>query len=483
MLFREIKLSNFKGIDEEVSIPLAPITLLFGGNSVGKSTVLQSLLYLYELLVNKDTDPITSVKQGRHCLLNGFENLVHKKDLTREVSIEVKLDISDVILNSYLTESDEQYIESSLDQRDSFVLNEPSVDCVSLRFVIAHNQTEPFLKSLFIKINGEIFSELKQEANSPNIWMFVEPESVELLDEIYGDSSISNIIIEGIGGRSFVNLTGSKSLLDIFDSSLSVANNNWNTSELFSANPRVGKIIGEAILSQLICEPINLLRKELSKLCHIGPIRTTPVRGYAPSKIPQDWYSGLAGWDHFAYSSQQAKDRVNDCFGSAGFNTKYSFKVDGKYNNISVYDHSLNIENEPSELGIGISQVFPFVVAACDRKTKLLSIEQPELHIHPGWQLTVGDILIKAMKDSSDRMFLVETHSEELMLRLLSRVRWDESEEKFDSSLVISPEDLSVVCVYQNEGKPYYQRQHVTLDGDFELDWPEGFFEERYGEV
>ncbi|HIF9332051.1 TPA: AAA family ATPase [Photobacterium damselae] len=483
MIFKEISLSNFKGIEKEVSIPLAPITLLFGGNSAGKSTVLQSFLYLYELLVNKNVDPTGSVKQGKNCLLNGFNNLIYKKDLSREMSIRLKLDVSEIILNTYLSESDEQYIESSLAQTDSFILNEPSIDDISIRFVIAHNGKEPFLKSLFIEINDEPLFELRQEENSPNIWMFIEQEYISSLDSIYGDSSISNIILEGVGGKTFVTLTGFKSLIDVLTSSIKVANNDWSTSELYSSNPRVGKIIGEAILSQLICDPINILKKEICKLCHIGPIRKTPIRGYAPNNTPQDWYSGLAGWDRFAYSDDELKNRVNYFFGSSGFNTKYSFKVDGKYSNISVYDNSLDIENEPSELGIGISQVFPFVVAACDSKTKLLSIEQPELHIHPGWQLAISDLLIKAMKDSSDRMFLIETHSEELMLRLLSRVRWNESDERFDSNLVISPESLSVICVYQHEGNPYYQRQHVTLDGDFELDWPEGFFEERYGEV
>lgn len=103
--------------------------------------------------------------------------------------------------------------------------------------------------------------------------------------------------------------------------------------------------------------------------------------------------------------------------------------------------------------------------------------------MHPAWQLVLSDLLIKAIKESPKRFFLIETHSEHMMLRLLNRVRLQMGEAGFDENLVIDPEEINVVCVYPHEGKPYYQQQKITPSGDFELDWPEGFFEERYGEV
>jgi predicted ATPase len=38
-------MENFKGISEPVRVELKPITLLFGANSVGKSTIVQVLHY------------------------------------------------------------------------------------------------------------------------------------------------------------------------------------------------------------------------------------------------------------------------------------------------------------------------------------------------------------------------------------------------------------------------------------------------------
>lgn len=56
MPITKITIENFKGIGERVEIPLRPITLLFGANSAGKSTILQALLYLRELLERQNTD-------------------------------------------------------------------------------------------------------------------------------------------------------------------------------------------------------------------------------------------------------------------------------------------------------------------------------------------------------------------------------------------------------------------------------------------
>ncbi len=48
MPITSITIENFKGIGDAVTIPIRPITLLFGKNSSGKSTVLQALRYMHE---------------------------------------------------------------------------------------------------------------------------------------------------------------------------------------------------------------------------------------------------------------------------------------------------------------------------------------------------------------------------------------------------------------------------------------------------
>ena len=54
MAITSITIENFKGIGDAVTIPIRPITLLFGKNSAGKSTVLQALRYLRQICKCKD---------------------------------------------------------------------------------------------------------------------------------------------------------------------------------------------------------------------------------------------------------------------------------------------------------------------------------------------------------------------------------------------------------------------------------------------
>ena len=57
-MITDLWIENFKGIGKRQHIPLRPITLLFGANSTGKSTVLHALVYLNEILNNQRLDPI-----------------------------------------------------------------------------------------------------------------------------------------------------------------------------------------------------------------------------------------------------------------------------------------------------------------------------------------------------------------------------------------------------------------------------------------
>lgn len=45
-MLTSLEIENFKGIAARQRIEFAPLTLLFGANSAGKSTILQALVYL-----------------------------------------------------------------------------------------------------------------------------------------------------------------------------------------------------------------------------------------------------------------------------------------------------------------------------------------------------------------------------------------------------------------------------------------------------
>lgn len=82
-----IAIENFKGTREQVKLDFRPITLLFGANSSGKSSVLQTLHYARGIFERRNLDPDTTLHGGQHVNFDGFANLVHQHDLKREVKL------------------------------------------------------------------------------------------------------------------------------------------------------------------------------------------------------------------------------------------------------------------------------------------------------------------------------------------------------------------------------------------------------------
>jgi AAA15 family ATPase/GTPase len=66
MRLARIEIENFKGIGSPQAIDLRPITLLFGPNSAGKSTILQALHYLREILERGNVDPDLDLRPFAH---------------------------------------------------------------------------------------------------------------------------------------------------------------------------------------------------------------------------------------------------------------------------------------------------------------------------------------------------------------------------------------------------------------------------------
>jgi predicted ATPase len=101
-----------------------------------------------------------------------------------------------------------------------------------------------------------------------------------------------------------------------------------------------------------------------------------------------------------------------------------------------------------------------------------LLIEQPEIHLHPKAQATLGDLLMEVVK-AGDRQVIVETHSEHLLARIQRRI----AEQKFSHEQV---------AIYYFEPTPSGTKIHrLELDeyGQLVEPIPEGFFEEGLEEA
>lgn len=135
------------------------------------------------------------------------------------------------------------------------------------------------------------------------------------------------------------------------------------------------------------------------------------------------------------------------------------------------------------DVGFGISQVLPVLTLAYANQAELIAIEQPEIHLHPALQAELGDVFIESALGERKNTFVLETHSEHLILRMLRRIRETAGGELPAHVHPIRPEDIQIIYVQpQSTGSRFVSRA-INSDGEFVEPWPEGFFDERGAEL
>lgn len=87
-----LHLGNFKAFGATQKIPLKPITLVFGANSAGKSSLIHSLCLAHEAMRTGDLDVFRTQIGGESVDLGGFRQYVHRRETQRRVEWGVELD-------------------------------------------------------------------------------------------------------------------------------------------------------------------------------------------------------------------------------------------------------------------------------------------------------------------------------------------------------------------------------------------------------
>ncbi|MFN9877645.1 MAG: AAA family ATPase, partial [Planctomycetota bacterium] len=91
-MLKAIELENFKAFGERNRIEFAPITLIFGENSAGKSSILQALNLLKQTRQSRDHGALLLPRtEGGIVELGGFQELLFDHDLRRELSIRIDM--------------------------------------------------------------------------------------------------------------------------------------------------------------------------------------------------------------------------------------------------------------------------------------------------------------------------------------------------------------------------------------------------------
>jgi predicted ATPase len=139
---------------------------------------------------------------------------------------------------------------------------------------------------------------------------------------------------------------------------------------------------------------------------------------------------------------------------------------------LSKEDISINLV----DVGQGMNQALPLVVRAniTDRPESIIVLEQPELHLHPAAHGDLAELFAKSAKQN-DQTFIIETHSENILLRLRKLI--------IENDFGFTKDDLVIYWIEDAPTKGKEIRE-ITVDEEGVLtDWPEGVFNESLNEI
>ena len=124
------------------------------------------------------------------------------------------------------------------------------------------------------------------------------------------------------------------------------------------------------------------------------------------------------------------------------------------------------------DVGVGVSQVIPVVVAALFAQPgHIVIVEEPESHLHPLAQAKLAE-LFAAISTARGVQFIVETHSEHLFRRMQTLIARQE----------IKPGQAAMYFV-ERDG-PTAKRRALTIDDYGRVtNWPDQFFGDALGET
>lgn len=233
----------------------------------------------------------------------------------------------------------------------------------------------------------------------------------------------------------------------------------------------------QATLTDVQWQAISRLRDQASQMeagmTHLGPLRATIKRLYESEQEINLGFDGLGASNQLA-KNPQLLDKVSAWYKEHMDGWRLTVEPSGiAFScNLSRGNASINLANA----GQGMQQVLPIVVQQLARQQEqeghfIDLIEQPELHLHTAAQAPLGDLFLETAKLGQGQV-IVETHSENILLRIRRRIA--------------EGADPNLVAVYWVEDHPegHSTIRRINIDQTGQLDWwRAGVFSEGYEEV
>lgn len=377
------RVQNIRRVKDSGMMDYPTISLLFGKNSSGKTSLLRAPLLLKQAFDN--TYGNEAILAGRYLDLGSYKEAVSDGLVSRDIKLTAVLGPLRGVSRSSI------------------------------------KRVNPVLQPLLDGMQVDVTIHWNQRAGQPQ----------------YAKISFSKISAEG---EPIVNLvrTGPESFrVEISDFPHYTVDLPLSptATRFMDLPPQTGEEAAQGISFGLFYIS-TALQQGVSELIHIGPLREEPQRSYRTetTAISASAESAVAvlrsgeGIDAIQRSLKQLKmaEEVRLQKLAPGFVA------------VSLHDPESGRIDNLADVGFGVSQVLPILATlATAMPSSTILIEQPELHLHPEAQGALADVLIELALERRLRL-VIETHSEHLLLRIQRRIAEAET---------LHPSDVAVYFV------------------------------------
>ena len=359
-MLTELRLTNFRIFDDEVTVRFRPITILIGRNSSGKSSVVKFLLMLQQSLGPGNPQFLTP--EGDKVNLGVFSEL--KNSLTRKRNLKFEIAAKSPVA-------------------------QPSLG---------------MLRTLELPEDVD-FSKLLYKTNATGS---------------YGKRTrrghASHSLVDELSGTKFLTV-----FTEILDDSTFLAQSTELSVDTQRLRERLQASLTRFLKEHHL---LDTLRYQINSIRHLSPVRDESQRVIIASPPPIDYVGrrGQYALPHLQQMMTEHSDRyefiLRHLENVAGIGDIEFKKSTGYVSQAFARNKATGADVLIADYGFGVSQCLPiFVQGAIMPPHSALMVEQPEAQLHPTAQLELGSFFADLWKERKVES-IIETHSDNILLRL-----------------------------------------------------------------
>lgn len=444
-MLKKLQIKNFKGWQDTGEIRMAPITLFFGANSSGKSSIGQFLMMLKQTVESPDRKAVLFPGGKNSAVqLGSYQEMVWHRDPKNSISFAYRWSLPEPLqIKDQLSEK--TFSGDELDFNATVELNRATINVL---------QVAEFSYRLL---------------NLGDLSLAIGLSRKSVKNEYQASAERYNLIRKQMRA--------------------------WALKDVVRFYGFPDEVVAYYQNADFV-QNLNLMHEKLfNSIFYLGPLRTRGERLYSWGGIAPESV-GYAGENTIAAMLAAKSRKISLGYRKpvklleaviASKLKEMNLIEDFKINPISELrqEYEVKVRSKGSndwvdipDVGFGISQVLPVLVQCFYAPPgSIIIMEQPEIHLHPSAQSALADVMIDVIssrENGADRniQLIIETHSEHFLRRLQRRIAEN-----------AVPQN-KVSAYFANIAKTPATLDPLRIDAFGHIhNWPENFFGDEMADI